>query len=428
MKKIFITIIALLQIIVLLSFAACGAEDTATPEETKPESNKLKTVEKYSAEILDKYLNPYWQTNEMYDEGGVIVGETGEIRLLRKPEKNSVIVRSVHFEETYREGIDYVVDGYYIRRVATGSMPYFKYDEYYFDAPYQGNNLLCDPGKAEIEYEGSKYLYYSEGSAGVKNYVMISYKTNDPYTQFIPSGDANAQSFINKIKTDKKATIMFYGDSITAGCCASGTVYGGNENPYLPRWSELVSEWLAKNYDAEITHLNKAQGGWTTGQGMDHFFDDGSVLGEPERVGPYLDKIDLMLIAFGANDPQISDEDYKTQIKTMVDYYLTARPTGSIVLVSPFVFNQQTSNWYINQWRFEGLLEEIKAEYAANGKSSNVAVAKVYSFSNGICQTGKRNRDYLGNNINHPNDFGVRMYAQVVLKTLCGEEFFPTTK
>lgn len=418
MKKLTLILIIIFQIVAVSCFSACVNSDKSSDA---AQTAKLQIVETYTSDVLDKYLNPMWQTNEMYDEGGVVVGETGEIRLLRKPIANTVTVRSVHFEETYREGIDYIVDGQVIRRVATGNLPYFKFDEYYFDEPYGSAQLLCDQDKAEIDYEGVKYLYYSEGSPGVKNYLMISYRTNDFYTQFIPQGDANAQNFINKLKNDDNATIMFYGDSITAGCCASSTVFGGNENPYLPRWCDMVCEWLTKNYRADVRCLNKAQGGWTTKMGLDNFYNE-------DRVGPYVNDIDLMVIAFGANDPQLSDEDYKNQIKGMVNNYLAARPDGSILLVSPFVFNQQTSNWYINQRRFEGLLEEIKAEYAANGTSSNIAVAKVYSFSNGICNTGKRNRDYLGNNINHPNDFGVRMYAQVVLETLCGEEFFPISK
>lgn len=418
MKKLTLILIIIFQIVAVSCFPACVNSDKSSDA---AQTAKLQTVETYTSDVLDKYLNPMWQTNEMYDEGGVVVGETGEIRLLRKPIANTVTVRSVHFKETYREGIDYIVDGQVIRRVATGNLPYFKFDEYYFDEPYGSAQLLCDQDKAEIDYEGVKYLYYSEGSPGVKNYLMITYRTNDFYTQFIPQGDANAQNFINKLKNDDNATIMFYGDSITAGCCASSTVFGGNENPYLPRWCDMVCEWLTKNYRADVRCLNKAQGGWTTKMGLDNFYNE-------DRVGPYVNDIDLMVIAFGANDPQLSDEDYKNQIKGMVNNYLAARPDGSILLVSPFVFNQQTSNWYINQRRFEGLLEEIKAEYEANGTSSNIAVAKVYSFSNGICNTGKRNRDYLGNNINHPNDFGVRMYAQVVLETLCGEEFFPISK
>ena len=35
-------------------------------------------------------------------------------------------------------------------------------------------------------------------------------------------------------------------------------------------------------------------------------------------------------------------------------------------------------------------------------------------------KTGKPTRDLLANSINHPNDFGVRLYAQTILKTLIG--------
>ena len=407
-----------LQIVALSCFSGCKGGGEQSSSSVIVETEKVQLVDIYNRESLNKYMAPIWQSSDIYDEGGVVVGETGEIQLLRTPVKNSVTVRSVHFEETYREGIDYIVDGNKIRRIPTGSMPYFKYDEYYFEKPYMGSQLLCEPTNAEIEYQGERYLYYSEGAAGVKNYVMISYKTEETYTQFTPSGDERAQSFMDKVKTDKKATVMFYGDSITHGSCASGTVFGGEVNPYLPRWSELVCEWLSSNYQADITHLNKAQGGWTTKQGVDNFMNE-------DRVGPHLEKIDLMVIAFGANDPHISDELYKEQIKSMMDMYLQSRPDGSIMLVSPFVFNQQTSNWFINQYRFEGLLEQLKAEYAEKGITDKVSVAKVYSFFKGICDTGKRSRDYLGNNINHPNDYGVRIYAQVALKTLCGEEFYP---
>ena len=426
MKKLALTLMIVFNIVFFACFSSCGgsketSDSTTSTTVTEP-ATKLEMVETYSKDILDKYMNPIWQTSEMYDEGGVVVGETGEIRLLRKPIKNTVTVRNVHLDTTYREGIDYIVDGNVVRRIATGSMPYFKYEEYYFDEPYNGTHLLCDPGKAEISYEGEKYLYSSEGAAGVKNHVMISYRTADTYTQFTPEGDSNAQSFVDKLKNDEEVSIMFYGDSITHGACASGTSFGGSVNPYLPRWSELVCEWLNQNYQANVKHLNRAQGGWTTKQGLDNF------IGGENRIGPHLDEIDMLVIAFGANDPIITDELYKSQIKGMMDMYLERQPNGSIVLVSPFVFNQQTSNWFINQWRFEGLLEELKAEYAAKGISNKISVAKVYSFFKGVCDTGKLSRDYLGNNINHPNDYGVRMYAQVALKTICGDEFFPLDK
>ena len=67
-------------------------------------------------------------------------------------------------------------------------------------------------------------------------------------------------------------------------------------------------------------------------------------------------------------------------------------------------------------------LNTIKNSSEYNGK--NISLAKVHTmFTELVSVSGKLARDYLGNNINHPNDFGVRLYAQVVLKTLCGDDF-----
>ena len=35
----------------------------------------------------------------------------------------------------------------------------------------------------------------------------------------------------------------------------------------------------------------------------------------------------------------------------------------------------------------------------------------------------KRYRDMTGNNVNHPNDFLARVYAQTILQTIAGEDF-----
>ena len=61
-----------------------------------------------------------------------------------------------------------------------------------------------------------------------------------------------------------------------------------------------------------------------------------------------------------------------------------------------------------------------KAKYSGN----NISVAEVFTvFDELRTVSGKLTRDCLGNNINHPNDFGIRIYAQVILKTLCGDDF-----
>ena len=113
---------------------------------------------------------------------------------------------------------------------------------------------------------------------------------------------------------------------------------------------------------------------------------------------------------------------YKQNIRILINKYLTANPNGTVLLMSCMLPNAQSS-WYTqNGWHdgVETALYEIANEYAT---SNNVCVAPVTSMFSSFEAQGKRTRDVLANNINHPNDFGVRAYAQTVLKTIAGDEY-----
>ena len=131
----------------------------------------------------------------------------------------------------------------------------------------------------------------------------------------------------------------------------------------------------------------------------------------------------MLVIAFGINDIDKNESSYITHMETMIDAYLAANPSGSVLLVSPMRPNTQSSMISGNGLQCENALLTIrnKAKYS----SKNVAVAKVTTmFTELMTVSGKLARDYLGNNVNHPNDFGVRLYAQVILKSLCGDDYF----
>ena len=117
------------------------------------------------------------------------------------------------------------------------------------------------------------------------------------------------------------------------------------------------------------------------------------------------------------NDSGTRLEDYRDMTNEMVSRYLSANPDGTVILVSPMNPNTQ-STWVGNQAKFEAELDAIAEEYAS------VAVAPVNTIFTEFENRGKRTRDWLANNINHPNDFGVRAYAQIILKTLAGNDFF----
>lgn len=361
----------------------------------------------YNNETLPAYLQPIWYTREVYDETVVFIGENSSANLLYQP-KGKVTVRNYQLGETYVEGRDYIIEGKTITRVEGGNMPYFEVDDYFLKTP--GSVAIgVYASKCEFDFDENRFLYYGEGTSLTQNHISISYKTDEMWSGAMPEGKTDAtENFINKIKTEKKGSIAFYGDSITVGCNASGTSYGGNVNPYLPSWSELIADWFAYKYDAEISVTNKAVGGWQVKDGFSNFNKD---------IQPIAAETDCLVLAFGMNDSGTRLEDYRDMTNEMVSRYLSANPNGTVILVSPMNPNTQ-STWVGNQTKFEAELNAIAEGY------SSVAVAPVNTIFTEFETMGKRTRDWLANNINHPNDFGVRAYAQIILKTLAGNDFF----
>lgn len=383
-----------------------GASDTEKVLQLAEEKEWV-DITTYNAASLPAYMQPIWYTREVYDETVVFVGENSTANLLYQP-KGKVTVRNYQLNVTYEEGRDYTIEGKTITRVEGGQMPYFEVDDYYLKTA-GSVSIGVHAGKCEFDFDENRYLYYGEGTSLTKNHISISYKTDDMWTGVMPDGKTDCtEKFMNKVKTEKKASIAFYGDSITVGCNASGTSYGGNVNPYLPSWSQLIADWFSYKYGAEITLTNKAVGGWQVKDGFSNFNKD---------IQPIAAQTDCLVLAFGMNDSWTKLEDYRDMTNEMVSRYLSENPNGTVILVSPMNPNTQ-STWVGNQAKFEAELDAIAESY------DSVAVAPVNTMFTEFENMGKRTRDWLANNINHPNDFGVRAYAQIILKTLAGDEFF----
>ena len=354
---------------------------------------------------MEKYLQPIWNTKTIYDETGVIIGEEGELRFLFPPVKNSVVVRDIHLGKIYQEGKDYIVTDKGIKHIKGGDLPFWDVDEYFAKTYNPPVMLMADPEKIGFSFDEDRYVFHSEGADGVRYYLSVSYQTEAKWQGFIPTYDEKAKTFIQALQKNKKAKIMFYGDSITVGCNASGTEYGGMLNPYLPPWYCLVSNYLADKFNAEIVVENEAVGGWTVKNGQDAF---------DEKVLPHCKDTDLLVLAFGMNDTYTAEEDYIKSTKEMMDKYLVENPNGNVLLVAPMLPNCQCKGWRKNQEIFEGSLLKIQKSY------QNTSVARVTSVIFDMEKTGKPIRDWLANSVNHPTDFCVRIYAQVILQTLLG--------
>lgn len=347
---------------------------------------------------LEKYLLPVWSGDTVYYETGAVLGEDGEITLLYKPEK-ILGVYDYGLQKTYREGVDYVIEGKKLRRVKGGALPFFAYDELYAKDPPKHQILVQD--NCPDRQAGWRYFSFGEEDTYTKKQIAVSYTHKGVWTGSIPQGKAQRfQSFHKKLKNQERIDLVFYGDSITTGCNSSGTPMGGNTPPYAEPFPVMIKKRLETRYGLEIGYRNVAVGGWNSQQGLGAF---------EERV--LCENADLMILGFGMNDGGTETEVYRARIEEMLLRFREKNPNGEIVLLSPMLPNVE-SNWLRNQPLFAETLYRLEEKYPF------VGVADMTTMHGDLLATGKRYRDMTGNNVNHPNDFLARVYAQVILQTL----------
>ena len=350
---------------------------------------------------VDTYVLPIWEGDTVFYETAMFVGEAGECALLHTPKK-ILGVYDYGLQKEYVEGIDYLLKGNTIQRLQGGSMPYANFDDIYSATPGQ-YEIAVEKSRCPDYAVGREYMTYGETDTYTKKQFAISYTHDDAWRGEVPQGKAERFSNTIKLLSDKSVlNVVFYGDSITTGCNSSGTDLGGNVPPYADSFPVMIQKKLQNLYGAEVNVRNVAVGGWATVNGLDAF---------NERV--LLEKSDLMILGYGMNDRGTPTELYKTMIADMVCRFKNFNPNGEVVLVAPMLPNVET-DWLKNQPLFAEKLYELEREYPF------VAVADMTQIHKDILATGKRYRDMTGNNINHPNDFIARVYAQVILKTLLG--------
>lgn len=350
---------------------------------------------------VDTYVLPVWEGNKVFYETAMFMGKTGECKLLYTPTK-ILGVYDYGLQKEYIEGVDYVLKGNVIKRLEGGSMPYADLEDIYSAVPAQYEiaveKLFCP----DYAY-GREYMTYGEADTYTKKQFAISYMHDDKWRGKEPQGKESR--FVNvhkKLTSDRHLKVVFYGDSITTGCNSSGTDLGGNVPPYADSFPVMIQKKLQSVYNAVVELRNVAVGGWSTINGVEAF--EQRVLSEQS---------DLLVLGFGMNDGGTPLDKYKAMISDMVCRFRAFNTNGEVVLLAPMLPNVET-DWLKNQPLFAEKLYEIEKEYPF------AAVSDMTQIHKDILESGKRYRDMTGNNINHPNDFIARVYAQVILKTLLG--------
>ena len=336
-------------------------------------------------------LRPFWLSNTMHGESVLFVQANNDARprasLLFQPTR-IVSVCSSSGTITYQPGRDYLwKPGTREIVLPPGSAIIFKRpQDLRRPAKSQRYALTHRDGNGEILFGGGHEYHDMQ--------TVINYE-HDPGAWAGPRpsfAGAQLPRTIQKLRDKQPLTIVLLGDSISTGCNASGWA---KVAPFQPPYQNLLVLNLKAAYGAQVNLKNLSVGGTATTWGLANI--DKVIQAQPH----------LVILAFGMNDAAgRAASEYKANIRAMIEKVSAARPETEFILVATMLGNK---DWTTLQQPLFPQYRDALAELCRPG----VALADMTSLWSELLKH-KEDRDLTGNGVNHPNDFGHRLYAQVL--------------
>jgi lysophospholipase L1-like esterase len=329
-------------------------------------------------------IEPFWRSATMRGESLFFVdrGDGVATATLLFQHVERVSLASATGEIVYEAGREYSVDSAagIVSRTPASRIPFATLEELY---------PAADP-----------FVLIADGDEFHRRQVAATYAhPHRTWRGYVP-GLASTQlpRTIQRLSSSQPLTVCITGDSISEGYNASGFT---GAPPHQPPYGELVAFGLERASGSPVTLHNLASAGWTS--------DDGVV--DVERVADPCP--DLVIVAYGMNDAGYAEAlEFAANISGIMAGVLATSPNTEFVLVSPMLPN---SRWaYPVMERFAAYRDAL-ATLCGKG----AALADVTSVWTDLLAR-KSVHDLTGNGINHPNDFGHRVYAQVILALLIG--------
>ncbi|HIE99487.1 MAG TPA: SGNH/GDSL hydrolase family protein [Planctomycetes bacterium] len=341
----------------------------------------------YSPELL----RPFWLSGVVEREPVLFVrdSKTGEARAsLLFPIQNVIAIRNSAGDVAYQEGVDFRFrTGSREIVIPAGSRIVTKTpQDLRRPAKSQKHQLTHRDGNGEILF-GAKLEYHE-----MQTCVTYATASRDWPVQ-MPTFDIRAlPRTVQKLRSHAPISVVLLGDSISTGCNASGWAEG---SPYQPAYPELLQQHLETSYDSKVALTNLSVGGTATPWGL-------TMIKKVTEQKP-----DLVILAFGMNDSaRRSAEEYGTNTAAMISKTREALPNAEFILVASMLGNR---DWVL-------LKHDVFPQYRdelAKLCEPGVALADMTSVWTEFMKR-KKDRDLTGNGVNHPNDFGHRVYAQVL--------------
>jgi lysophospholipase L1-like esterase len=321
---------------------------------------------------LDPLLVPFWDTTTMLRESVMFLGEEDGARTTLLFEPDIVTeVTNVAGNETYTEGVDFVVEreARQLVRAAGSRMPW-----------------IASRASA------------ADGALTHGHTIAVSYTHALDRAPWGPESQLPCvPRLAGHLRRRAPMRVCVIGDSISAGYDASGF---HRLPPLQAPYATLIAEALEAASGAPVRLDNLAVAGWTAADGA----------WEGERIASL--EPQLVVIAFGMNDASYAEADeFVANVTTLMDRVRAGWSSAEFLLVSPMLPTHACA--WVEPARFAEYRTRLRA-LAGHG----VAFGDVTGLWSNIGER-KPIDDLSGNGLNHPNDFGHRLYAQAIIAALC---------
>ncbi|MFO1020985.1 MAG: SGNH/GDSL hydrolase family protein [Planctomycetales bacterium] len=341
-------------------------------------------------------LDPVWKSPIIYGESSTLLQleKDGPITgRLAFPAQKIFEVRTADRKRTLEEGTDYTLaEDKRTLTIKPKSKLLFLTERELYPREKGPSALPYRVGHPE------QFMLHMEGHFFHTRQIEVTYRpAPNAWTGPVPQlAEKQLPKTFARLRAGKSLTLGVSGDSITYGLNASALA---NWPPNQPAYAELVAAQLQDHYKVNVDLENRAVSGWSILHGI-------TDLNQLLKEKPH-----LLIVAYGMNDVGRKDPKwFKEQNQTFLDKVRKADPEIEVILVASMLGNKE---WIATPREMFALYRDELKSLTGPG----VALADVTSVWTTFLQH-KQDLDLLGNGLNHPTDFGHRLYAQTILSLL----------
>lgn len=382
--------------------------DTETETEAATEAVGKEPIDMDQLSDLDKETVPFWKTDTMYNESTTfIVREDGSITAKLYFRPTAILsVKSNDLKTTYAEGVDYIWDGESntLTLPAGSAIPFFTQNDIH-GKDENGNYIEAFPTWDDQGRSRFGDALYCTGAFLYEKQIAVTYtyefgSWDGPVTALqidrLPKTMAKIAALQEAGDDGEQAlNVVFYGDSIFTGCDSS-KMY--NREPFQCSFPDYIKLVMEEKYGIRVKRYNPSVGGMDSTWGVEN-------TAQVTQRAP-----DLVFIGFGMNDGGKKGRTVAKNIEKIMENIRAEYPDCEFVVVAPMVPNAE-AGFLSTHGEFPRAYEALAGE--------GVAYVDMFHFHDKLL----KQKDFVsmsGNNINHPNDWLIRVYTMNLLSV-----FFP---